>query len=94
MAVARKRQKMKRMQISVSPEQFEKAKRIAARRSVSMSQVCRDGIDCVDQRDEEEDQEYFDRMWSIVGIVKGADPNASANHDDILYGSGASHPDE
>jgi len=86
MAVARKRPKMRRMQISLSDEQWERARRLAARSGTSVAQVFREGLEYVEKAMGDEDRDYFSRMWSIVGMVKGADPNASVNHDDIIYG--------
>jgi len=86
MAVARKRPKMKRTQISLLPEQFERLKRLAERRGVSFAQYLRDNVRAIEEYAEEEDREYYERMMSIVGTVKGADPDLSVKVDEILYG--------
>lgn len=85
MAVTRKRQKMRRVQISITDEQYQKAKRLAEKRQASLSEVFRTGLECVDARTEEEDREYFEKMWSIVGKLKGADPHGSQNVDEVVY---------
>ncbi len=88
MLTERKKSKMKRTQISLTPEQLQAAKQLASKRQVSLSQVFRDALECVQQQAEQEQRDYFDAMWSIVGTLKNADPDASEKHDEILYGHG------
>lgn len=87
MAVSDKRPKMRRTQISLMPDELETARKIAAERGVSLSQVFRDAIRRAAEEREEAERKRRELMWSIVGTVEGADPNASVDHDEILYGS-------
>jgi len=92
MAVARKRPKLKRTQISFEPEQFETLKRLAGRRGMSLAQFLRDNVRAIEGYAEEEDREYYERMMSIVGVLKDADPDLSVKVDEILYGPDMSGP--
>ena len=76
---------MKRVQVYLPVEQYEAARRIAARRGISLSELLVEALQCLE---EEEQHDYSDRMKRIVGIVEGADPNASIEHDRILYEPG------
>lgn len=86
--VTKKKSGMKRVQIRLTPEQYEKAQRMAKERGISLSQLCREAIEYLDQRDREERREGLESLKSIIGIVKGGDPNASVDHDRILYERG------
>jgi len=72
---------MKRIQINLPVEQYEAARRIAARRGISLSELAAEALQCL----ETQEDQYFERMMSIVGIVEGGDPDASVEHDRILY---------
>lgn len=82
MAVARKRAKMKRTQISLTSEDFEKARRIAESRHVSLSQVVRDLL----RSAPEEEIPVKGPLDDIIGMVKDADPRGSVDHDEFIYG--------
>lgn len=86
MSIARRRTRMRRTQISLPNERYEAAVRIAAKRGVSLSQVFREGLQCVERQEQEQDREYLEGMLSIVGIVPDGDPRSSEEHDRILYG--------
>lgn len=88
MAIRRGKSRMRRTQISLPNERYEAAVRIAAKRGVSLSQVVREALQCAEDQDEQEHRSYVERMKRIVGIVEGADPNASVDHDRILYEHG------
>ncbi len=82
MAVARRRPKMKRTQISLEPEQFEKAVRMARRRRGSVSGVIRELLDLAP----ESDSEFDDPLSDIVGMDKEGDPDGSVSVDEVVYG--------
>ncbi len=86
MAVARKREKMRRTQISLPPEQFERAKLYARRHGISLSEAYRIGFECLAERENEEQQRYTELMMSIVGIADSGDPRGSERIDEIVYG--------
>ena len=86
MAVAKKRTKMKRTQICFTDRQWETATRLAQNKGVSVGQAVRDLVDAAEQGLEETERKRREMMWSIVGMAEGADPKASINHDEILYG--------
>lgn len=81
-AVSGRKPRMRRTQISLSQEDYEAAKRIADRRGESLSQVIRDAL----RRETEAAQTAYDPLGVIIGIVDSADPNASENLDETLYG--------
>jgi len=82
MAVAKKRTRMKRTQISLMPEDYDKAQRIAERHHTSLSQVVRDLL-----RGAPEDECFIaDPLRDLIGMVKDADPRGSVDHDEFLYG--------
>lgn len=72
---------MKRIQIYLPIEQYEAARDMAKRRGISLSQLAAEALKCL----EEQDRSYVERMKRIVGIVEDGDPNASVDHDRILY---------
>ena len=90
MPIARKRPRMRRTQICLSPEDYEIARRMAEERGVTMSQAIRGAIRAAAAQAEEVERQRIESMLSIVGLLEGADPSASVNHDEILYGSGVS----
>jgi hypothetical protein len=82
MAVARKRTKMKRTQVCLMPEEYEKARRMADARRVSLSQVVRELL-----RSAPEDEcSTNDPLRDIIGMVKDVIPNASQTIDEVVYG--------
>jgi metal-responsive CopG/Arc/MetJ family transcriptional regulator len=81
MPTTRKRPRMRRTQISLPEEELNAVREFAARRGTSMSRVFRSGV----KKELGEEEAVLDAMLSIVGIVKGADPDASEKHDEILY---------
>ena len=86
MAVARKGAKMRRTQICFTDRQWEVARQLAESKGVSVGQAVRDLLDAAEQTLEESERKRREAMWSIVGILEGADPTASVRHDEILYG--------
>ena len=90
MALARKRTRMRRTQISVTPEQFERAKVYAQRHGISLSEAFRMGFECLAEREDEQQQSHMDLMMSIVGISRSGDPHASERVDEIVYGRDSS----
>lgn len=81
MPKATKTPRMKRTQISLPADEFEAIQKVAARRNVSMSSVIRSAV----HRELDDEQAIREKMLSIVGIIKGGDPDASEKHDEILY---------
>lgn len=82
MAVARKRAKMRRTQVSLTDEDYNFACRIAAQRHQSLSQVVREAL----RREAEAEEVFFDPLRGIIGIVKDDIPNASESIDEVVYG--------
>jgi hypothetical protein len=82
MRVARKRTRMKRTQISLLPEQFDKAMRMARMRGDSLSGVVRNLLD----RAPETGAEFDDPLSDIIGMVEDADPDGSVKVDEMVYG--------
>ena len=72
---------MKRVQVYLSTEQYEAAQDMAKRRGISLSELAAEALKCLEERD----RQYIQRMMRIVGIVKDGDPDASVEHDRILY---------
>lgn len=83
MAVAKKRTKMKRTQISLMPEDYDKARRMAEARRSSLSQVIRELL----RSAPEDEGPLNDPLRDIIGIVTDADPRGSVDHDEFIYGS-------
>ena len=77
---------MRRTQISLPPEQFERARRYADRHGISLSEAYRMGFECLAERDEEEHRQYVEHMMSIVGIGHDGDPRGSVRVDEVVYG--------
>ncbi len=86
MPTTRNRLKMKRTQISLLPEQFEAAKRIAQEEGVSISQVFRDALESVEKSRAAVADEIYDPFRGIIGIGEDCDPRASEDIDEVLYG--------
>ena len=82
MVVAKKR-KMRRTQVSLTSEQLEAGRRMARERGVSLSQVVRDSL----EHAQREERLRAARLFSIVGLVKGADPDGSESVDEAVYGT-------
>jgi hypothetical protein len=74
---------MIRTQISFDEALYERAKRAARRRGVSLAELCRRSIAEVVGRDD------TSLPWmSYMGVVEG-DPDDSSSVDDVVYGRGA-----
>lgn len=71
---------MRAMQIHVRPEQFKRLQATAKRRGLSMSEVVRQGIDCVTMDVPLEE----DPLWNIIGIVDSGPPDLSEKLDEYL----------
>jgi hypothetical protein len=82
MSVTNRKAKMRRTQISLTAEDYEAAKKLAVERGESLSQVIRDAL----RRETAAEDVSYDPLGAIIGIVKNADPNASENVDEIVYG--------
>lgn len=82
MSIARRRVKMKRTQISLTNEDFEKARRIAETRHISLSQVVRDLL----RGAQELESPAGGPLRDIIGMVKDDIPNASETVDEVVYG--------
>lgn len=82
MAVARKHTKMRRTQISLLQEDYDKALRIAAARQSSLSQVVRELL----REAPEYGESPADPLRHLIGIVKDAPPDGSVKHDEYIYG--------
>lgn len=82
MAIAKKRTKMRRTQISLPEEQFEAARMIAKGHGISISGLIRDTL-----RDRiAEEVAPHDPFRHLIGMVKDGDPTDSVNHDEVIYG--------
>lgn len=82
MAVVRNRTRMKRTQVSLTTEDYSKARRMAETRHVSMSQVVRDLL-----RSAPEDEALAGGpLGDLIGMVKDVIPNASQTIDEVVYG--------
>jgi hypothetical protein len=82
MAVTKRKPRMKRTQVSLSSDEYEMAKVMARERGVSLSQIIREAV----RGKVLPEHVVKDPLRNIIGIVKDADPNASVNHDEIIYG--------
>ena len=81
MAATRKTQRMRRLHIWLPAEDLEAVRQIAARRGTTISNVVRSAL----KRELDEENAMLEKMLSIVGILKGADPDGSEKHDEVLY---------
>ena len=88
MPVTKKRTRMKRTQISLMPEQYETARRLAEERGVSLSQVMRDAFERMEEADRASRRQQLESLRGLIGIVKDADPNSSVDIDRVLYENG------
>jgi hypothetical protein len=71
---------MIRTQISFDKALYERAKRAAKRRGISLAELCRSSVAEIVGRDDNE------HPWmSYMGIVDG-DVNDSSSVDDVVYG--------
>ena len=86
MRAARSAPEMRRTQICLSSEDYEAARRLAEERGVTMSQAIREAIRTAAAQAAEVERRRIESMMSIVGILKGADPDVSIKHDENLYG--------
>ncbi len=82
MAVAKKRTKMKRTQISLTTEDYDVARQIADRRQKSVSQVFREAI----RREAQAERLRMDPLRELIGIVTDDIPHASESIDEVVYG--------
>ena len=82
MAVAKKRTKMRRTQISLLDEDYDKARRMADRRRSSLSLVVRELL----RNAPEDDGLIVDPLRNLIGMVTDADPRGSVDHDEFIYG--------
>ena len=82
---------MIRTQIQLEPEQYERLKTLAARRSKSFAQLVREGVDHVLAA--EERQSAWERFLDAAGSCRAEDDpgDVSTRHDAYLTGT---HPDE
>ncbi len=71
---------MIRTQISVERDLYDKAKRVARRRRISLAELCRQSLEDMIAR------EPTDKPWmKYAGIVEGR-PEDSVSVDEIVYG--------
>ncbi len=71
---------MIRTQISLSPEEYEAAKREARRLGISFAELLRRSLRTVLPFDES-------RPWMrYAGMVESGDPQSSRNVDEVIYG--------
>lgn len=79
---------MTRTQVQIGSAQYERLKRLAGRRGVSLSQLVREGVDSVLSRAEQDDR--WRNLSSIVGKYgKGGTERVGEQHDrylDEIYG--------
>ena len=97
MSVARKRTKMRRTQISLTIEDYDVARRIAAERHKSLSQVFREALrrEAEAQRlsadplkdfiEAEAQRLRADPLRDFIGIVTDRIPHASETIDEVVY---------
>jgi Arc/MetJ-type ribon-helix-helix transcriptional regulator len=74
---------MVRTQIQLTEKQAEGLKRLAAERGVSMAELVRQSV----QRllEEREQDEKWQRLWTIVGKYRSNATDVAVNHDRYLY---------
>ena len=82
MTTGAKKNRMRRTQISLTAEDYESAKRLATERGVSLSEVFRNAL----RKEAKTGNSAYDALRAIIGIVDNADPEASENLDQIIYG--------
>ena len=79
---------MTRTQVQIGSAQYERLKRLAGRRGVSLSQLVREGVDSVLSRAAQDDR--WRNLSSIVGKYgKGGTERVGEEHDrhlDEIYG--------
>lgn len=80
----RKGAKLRRTQISLSLEEHQLVREMAASRGVSMSHVIREAIRRY--RAEQKSDDPWERLLDIVGMVDSGDPRSSVEHDKVIYG--------
>jgi hypothetical protein len=75
---------MVRTQIQLEAPQYERLKRVAARRGVSMARLVREGVDAVLAAEDERDP--WDDLFSVVGKYGGDGPSedVALEHDRYL----------
>lgn len=79
---------MKRTQISLMPEQYERARRLAEEEGVSLSHVMREAFDRMEEADRASRRRQMESLRGMIGIVKDGDPNSSVDIDRLLYEDG------
>jgi hypothetical protein len=80
---------MKRFQIYLEPEQHETLERIARRKGCNLSQVVRDAISELIEREEPMELRPLERiedhpLWELVGMIP-ADPDAPVTYGSTTY---------
>lgn len=80
MPVTSGRSRTKRKQVSLHKEEYELAKKMAAAKGTSLSQVIGDALRAVDTR-----HSSTDPLAHLVGSLEGAHPQGSENHDEVIY---------
>ena len=76
---------MIRTQVKLQAAQYKALKELAARRSVSVSQLVRDGVSHA-LAQEYDDESDWDRLFEAVGSCRseGGESDVSERHDDYL----------
>ncbi len=76
------RSRSRRGQISLRKEEYELAKRLAASRGVSLSQVIGDALRAVDT-----EHTLDDPLAHLIGGLEGAREDGAECHDEVIYGT-------
>jgi hypothetical protein len=79
--MARLADRTHRTQITLTDEQYTRVSRLAARRGVSIAAVIRVAIELYAT----EPDRSTDDLFSIVGMCDSGNPNASEQHDAVVY---------
>lgn len=73
--------KKKRIQISLPEKDIELIRRTAIKKKVTVSELISQAV-----KNEIVTDSDIDRMWSIVAMGEGSNPDASVKHDELIYG--------
>jgi hypothetical protein len=73
---------MIRTQISLEPEQMERARREASRRGISMAALIREALDAV--LDDDAARERRRRAREVIGSFRSGADDVSERHDEVL----------
>lgn len=76
---------MNRVMVQLRAEQESRLKAIARVRGVSISELVRQGVDCVIEREDPQDMRKR-RALSAIGCLNSGEPDISIRHDEFGLG--------